>query len=152
MHVSLLLALTLLAEAPAAAPQPAAPPASAPAATAAHEPELVPYQLVILQRPAQPREYPQEKLDEIQKEHLAHLMHLAETGKLVVAGPLGDQPDPRMRGLELFDVGSTAEAKRLAEEDPAVKAGRLEVVVMTWYVEKGALAFPMSEKLRKPQP
>ena len=79
-------------------------------------------------------------------------MHLAETGKLVVAGPLGDQPDPRMRGIELFDVGSTEEAKRLAEEDPAVKAGRLEVVVMTWYVEKGALAFPMSEKLRKPQP
>lgn len=141
MHFSLLLAFTLLAEAPAAAPQPAT-----------HEPELVPYQLVILQRPAQPREYPQEKLDEIQKEHLGHLMHLAETGKLVVAGPLGDQPDPRLRGLELFDVGSTEEAKRLAEEDPAVKAGRLEVVVMTWYVEKGALAFPMSEKLRQPQP
>jgi len=141
MHLPLLLAFTLLAEAPAAAPQPAA-----------HEPELVPYQLVILQRPAQPRDYPQEKLDEIQKEHLGHLMHLAETGKLVVAGPLGDQPDPRLRGIELFDVGSTAEAKRLAEEDPAVKAGRLEVVVMTWYVEKGALAFPMSEKLRKPQP
>jgi len=36
-----------------------------------------------------------------------------------------------------------------AAEDPAVKAGRLEPVVMTWYTEEGALAFPIAEKLRK---
>jgi hypothetical protein len=30
------------------------------------------------------------------------------------------------------------------EQDPAVKAGRLSVEVMTWCREKGALAFPVA--------
>jgi len=38
-------------------------------------------------------------------------------------------------------------ARRLAEADPAVAAGRLEVEVMTWYTQKGALAFPLFEEL-----
>jgi uncharacterized protein YciI len=141
MLLPLVLAATLLAQAPSApspAPQPAAPP-----------PNLEAYQLVILQRPEHPRDYPQDKLEEIQQAHLAHLRELAKAGKLLVAGPLDDQPDPRMRGIEIFRVGSLDEAKRLAGEDPAVKAGRLEPVVMTWYTEKGALAFPVAEKLRK---
>ena len=141
MLLPFLLAATLLAQAPAApspAPKPAAPP-----------PNLEAYQLVILQRPEHPRDYPQEKLEEIQQAHLAHLRELAKAGKLLVAGPLDDQPDPRMRGIEIFRVGSLEEAKRLAGEDPAVKAGRLEPVVMTWYTEKGALAFPTAEKLHK---
>jgi uncharacterized protein YciI len=146
----LVLAITLLAQAQGAPPsQPKAegpPPAAKPAAQPV---EFESYQLVILQRPEHPREYPQDKLEEIQQAHLAHLRHLAETGKLLVAGPLDDQPDPRMRGIEIFRAGSIEEAKRLAGEDPAVKAGRLEPVVMTWYTEKGALTFPIAEKLRK---
>ena len=141
MLLPLVLAATLLAQAssaPSPAPKPAAPP-----------PNLEAYQLVILQRPEHPRDYPQDKLDEIQQAHLAHLRELAKAGKLLVAGPLDDQPDPRLRGIEIFRVGSLEEAKRLAGEDPAVKAGRLEPVVMTWYTEKGALAFPVAEKLRK---
>jgi hypothetical protein len=39
------------------------------------------------------------------------------------------------------------EARRLAEQDPAVKAGVLQVEVFTWYVEKGALAFPIAEAM-----
>jgi uncharacterized protein YciI len=74
---------------------------------------------------------------------------MAKAGKLLVAGPLDDQPDPRLRGIEIFRVGSLEEAKRLAADDPAVRAGRLEPVVMTWLTEKGALAFPLAEKLRK---
>jgi uncharacterized protein len=127
------------------APEKVAAPAPAPHA----EPEfqLEPYQLVMLQRPASPREYPPEKLEEIQTAHLAHLTAMAKAGKMVVAGPFGDQPDEKLRGLCLYRVGSLDEARRLAEEDPAVKAGRLEVVVWTWYTEKGALAFPIAEKL-----
>jgi uncharacterized protein YciI len=129
---SLIFAATLFAQAAGAPP-----------------PNLEPYQLVILQRPEHPREYAEDKLEEIQQAHLAHLRELAKAGKLLVAGPLDDQPDPRLRGIEIFRVGSLDEAKRLAADDPAVKAGRLEPVVMTWYTEKGALAFPIAEKLRK---
>jgi uncharacterized protein len=139
MLLPLVLAATLLApEQGAPSPKPAAPP-----------PNLEAYQLVILQRPEHPRDYPQEKLEEIQQAHLAHLRELAKAGKLLVAGPLDDQPDPRLRGIEIFRVGSLEEARRLAADDPAVKAGRLEPVVMTWFTEKGALAFPVAEKLRK---
>ncbi|HSP32892.1 MAG TPA: YciI family protein [Thermoanaerobaculia bacterium] len=112
-------------------------------------PNLESYQLVILQRPLHPTEYADEKLQEIQKQHLAHLKQMAEAGKLLVAGPLADQPDARMRGIEIFRAASLEEAKKLAEDDPAVKAGRLEVVVMTWYTEKGALSFPIAERLSK---
>jgi uncharacterized protein YciI len=146
MILPLLLAVTLLAPPQGApsSPPPAAVPAPAPPTA------FESYQLVLLQRPEHPRDYPAAKLEEIQQAHLAHLRALAQAGKLLVAGPFDDQPDPRLRGLALFRVGSVAEAKRLASEDPAVQAGRLEAVVMTWYTEKGALAFPGVEKLRKP--
>ncbi len=111
--------------------------------------EFESYQLVLLQRPDHPRDYPEARLQEIQQAHTAHLRQLAEAGNLLVAGPFDDQPDPRLRGLALFRVGSIEEARRLAEDDPAVKAGRLEVVVLTWYTEKGALTFPVAERLRK---
>ena len=150
MLFPLVIAITLLAQAQGTPPSQPKAEGGAPAAKPAAQPvEFESYQLVILQRPEHPREYPQDKLEEIQQAHLAHLRHLAESGTLLVAGPLDDQPDPRMRGIEIFRAGSIAEAKRLAGEDPAVKAGRLEPVVMTWYTEKGAMTFPIAEKLRK---
>ena len=106
MLAPLLFAATLLAQA-----QNANPPASKPAAP---PPNQEAYQLVILQRPEHPREYPEAKLEEIQKAHLAHLRALAKAGKLLVAGPLDDQPDPRMRGIELFRVGTLFVAMRRA--------------------------------------
>lgn len=106
------------------------------------------YQLVLLMRPAERAELPPEGVQEIQAAHIGHLTRMAEEGHLVAAGPFGDQEDERYRGLALYRVGSVEEARRLAEADPAVQAGRLEVEVMTWYTEKGSLAFPAFEKLR----
>lgn len=106
------------------------------------------YQLVLLKRPAAPTEMPDEEIQRIQAAHLAHMTRMAKEGKLVTAGPFGDQEDESLRGLALYRVGSIEEARRLAEADPAVQAGRLEVEVLTWYTEKGSLAFPGAEKLR----
>lgn len=105
------------------------------------------YQLVLLKRPAEPKEYPPERAQEIQTAHLGHLTRMAQEGHLVVAGPFGDQEDETLRGLALYRVESVEEARRLAEADPSVQAGRLEVEVMTWYTQKGALAFPVFEEL-----
>jgi len=66
---------------------------------------------------------------------------MKEAGYLKVAGPLGDQPDDSWRGICLYQVGSLGEARRLAETDPAVRAGRLTIEVMHWYTAKGACAF-----------
>ena len=78
-----------------------------------------------------------------------HLKKLAEAGKLLVAGPLDEQPDVTMRGICLYRVGSLDEARKLASDDPMVKAGRLRPEVMTWMTEKGALAFPIADAMAK---
>ncbi|MDX1630631.1 MAG: YciI family protein [Thermoanaerobaculia bacterium] len=113
--------------------------------------ELDTYQLVLLKRPAEAPDYPEERLQEIQRAHLGHLTRMAEEGHLVVAGPFRDQPDESLRGMALYRVESLEEARRLAEADPAVKAGRLEVEVMIWHTRKGALEFPVFEEMRRAQ-
>ncbi|HSF02792.1 MAG TPA: hypothetical protein VLA62_07275, partial [Solirubrobacterales bacterium] len=67
------------AEPPATAPAPAAAPTPAPApAPAEPEIQLEPYQLVLLQRPANRTDYPPEKLEQIQAAHLEHLGAMAK--------------------------------------------------------------------------
>jgi uncharacterized protein YciI len=74
---------------------------------------------------------------ELQKAHLANINRLAEMKKLVVAGPFGD--DGQLRGIFVFKVASLAEAKVLAETDPAVQAGRLAIEMHEWTVPEGIL-------------
>lgn len=134
--LALLLALAALpAAAQAPAPMPPAEPAEEPF-------EFEQFQLVLLKRPAERPELPEEQVMEIQRRHIAHLTAMGEAGHLLVAGPFSDQEDESLRGLALYQVGSVEEARRLAEADPAVAAGRLEVEVMTLHVGKGYLAFP----------
>ncbi len=73
----------------------------------------------------------------IQKAHLENINRLAEMKKLVVAGPFGD--NGRLRGIFVFRVGSAEEARELAETDPAVKAGRLALIIHPWMVPEGIL-------------
>jgi uncharacterized protein YciI len=73
----------------------------------------------------------------MQDAHLDHLATLHEQGHLVAAGPLGHD---RFRGLSILRVG-VEEARALKEADPAVRAGRFDVVVMPWQVPAGAVRF-----------
>ena len=70
----------------------------------------------------------------LQAEHLAHIGKMADTGKLILAGPFGDNSD--LRGMLIFRVDSAEEAKALAEQDPAVKAGRLVLEWHPWFAAK----------------
>jgi uncharacterized protein YciI len=114
-----------------------APPTTQPAAM-----QFESYQVVILRAGDNAAQISREQVMEIQKQHLAHLHQMGEAGKMVIAGPFGDQQDRSFRGMCIYRVGSIDEARKLAEDDPAVKAGRLRVEVMTWYVEKGYMTFP----------
>lgn len=60
--------------------------------------------------------------DSLQAGHMKNIGRMADAGKLIAAGPfIGDQP---LRGIYLFTADS-AEAARMAAEDPAVQSGRL---------------------------
>ena len=136
------LALPLLLLTLAAAPAPKAAPAKA--APAEKKFEFDKHYLVLLKRAPHAPKLPEAELQQLQKAHLAHLTRLGESGKMVLAGPFSEQDDVGMRGACIYRTATKEEAKALAEQDPMVKAGRLQVQVMAWYTEKGYLAFPLA--------
>ncbi len=72
MLIPLTLAVALLAQAQVASPTQSQAAVSSPAAKPAAPPvNLEGYQLVVLQRPEHPRDYPADKLEEIQKAHIS---------------------------------------------------------------------------------
>jgi uncharacterized protein YciI len=82
-------------------------------------------------------EWDDETASAMQDAHLDHLANLHEQGHLLAAGPMGHD---RFRGLSILRTGPD-EARALKEADPAVQAGRFEVVVMPWQVPAGAMHF-----------
>jgi uncharacterized protein YciI len=77
------------------------------------------------------------EVKELQKAHLANINRLAETKKLVVAGPFGDDGD--LRGIFIFRVASLKEAEDLCATDPMIKIGRLAVELHPWQVPDGVI-------------
>lgn len=71
--------------------------------------------------------------------HLANIGRLADEKKLAVAGPFGKN-DKSYRGLFILNVSSVEEAQRLAETDPAVKAGILIPDLIPWYGSASLMA------------
>ncbi len=72
----------------------------------------------------------------IQEGHMKHINEMAQTGKMVVAGPFED--GGKHRGILIFDVDSIAQAIRMESTDPAVVSGRLEMQAIYWWTMKGA--------------
>lgn len=99
------------------------------------------YTLVLLRRPPDAPEMPEQELDALQARHLAYRAHLKRDGLLVANGPLGEQSDVSLRGLSIFAC-TLEEARRLSDGDPSVQAGRLAYDVFEWWVAAGTLAFP----------
>ena len=104
--------------------------------------DLEAFELVLLRRPENPPDYDDTELERIQREHLAHHARLRASGQVVTNGPVIDPPDPSLRGLTFYRTGSLAQSRQLAEDDPAVRAGRLTVEIMTWYCPPGTMRQP----------
>ena len=77
------------------------------------------------------------EIQELQKAHIANINRLAETKKLVMAGPFGDNGD--LRGIFVFRVGSLKEAQELAATDPMIKIDRLRLELHPWNVPAGVI-------------
>lgn len=102
--------------------------------------EMTTYQVGFLKKGPSwtPGETPE--LQELQKAHLAHIQKMAASGKLLIAGPFTDGGD--LRGMFIFRVDTLEEAKALAEQDPAVKAGRLVIEWHPWFAAKNVRVTP----------
>ena len=73
------------------------------------------------------------------KGHMENIGHLVKEGKLIVAGPFG-QNLHSMRGLFILNVSTKEEAERLIDTDPAIKNGLLHAEIVPWY---GSAALPL---------
>ena len=81
----------------------------------------------------------------IQSAHMANIRRLAAEGKLLLAGPFGDDGD--LRGVFVFKVATIDEARALVASDPAVQAGRLRVELHPWYSAKNIVVYPTSKSI-----
>jgi len=69
----------------------------------------------------------------LQSEHIAHVMSLLDSGKAIIAGPLGDDSD--VAGIYVLRAKSAEEARVWADNDPAVKAGYFIAEMHPWWSE-----------------
>ena len=97
------------------------------------------------------RNRPPEEAQRLQAAHRANINRLAAEGKLVLAGPFGD--DGELRGIYIFDVPTVAEAEALTRTDPAIQAGQLVMELHPWYGSAALMMVPdIHAKIEKPAP
>ena len=80
----------------------------------------------------------EEEAAELQKLHMEHLKKMYDMGYADISGPFGD--DGNLRGITIYNVPTLKMADSLANSDPMVIAGRLEIEVHPWWAGKG---FPL---------
>jgi len=101
--------------------------------------DLHQFQLVLLRRPDNAPCYDDETAEQIQRDHLAFYAAMRQAGDVVTNGPVRDQPDEALRGIAIYATESADRARELANTDPAVRAGRLEVQAMTLLCPPGTM-------------
>ena len=77
------------------------------------------------------RDLPKAEEEKLQMEHLRHLFKLKKQGKLLINGPITD--DPILKGVGIFNTVDKEEAKALLDEDPKVKNGWLIYEIHQWF-------------------
>lgn len=83
---------------------------------------------------------------QIQKGHMANITRLYNEGKIKVAGPFGEEGD--WQGIFIFDAASREEVEKLLQSDPAIKAGRLNYQIKSWYTAAMGSFVPGKPKVK----
>lgn len=83
---------------------------------------------------------------QIQRGHLANITRLYNEGKIKVAGPFGEEGD--WQGIFIFDAASREEVEKLLQSDPAIKAGRLNYQIKSWYTAAMGSFVPGKPKVK----
>lgn len=98
------------------------------------------YQLVLLERAAVPPDLDRHTSGLIQRQHLGHFGRMRAAGLMMVAGPVRGDKD--IAGICIYRAGTPERAAKLAEDDPAVRAGLYVPRVRTWFTAKDAILWP----------
>lgn len=93
------------------------------------------YYFVLLTRGENADKFSKEELEKLQAGHMENINKYYEAGKIVLAGPFGDDTDKR--GIFIFDSESLDEVESILKEDPAIAAGRLTYEIHPWWGAKG---------------
>jgi uncharacterized protein YciI len=96
--------------------------------------------VIFLTRPENAPAFGEEDLDRLQVEHLTFVRDLQRRGVIIANGPFAEQTDERLRGLSIYSL-PLAEALELANTDPMVRAGRLEIHGARWWTAAGTARF-----------
>ena len=94
------------------------------------------YYLVLLKANADKEKLDSASIAQIQQAHLDNIGRLHDLGKIVMAGPMGEDGD--LRGIFVMDCDSIEEARELCETDPAISKKRLLYEVHSWWAAKGS--------------
>lgn len=107
-------------------------------AAAESAPAMKQYWFVMLSRgPRRGEPMADEEVAALQRGHMAHMAQEHAAGRLVLAGPFGDDGD--WRGIQVYDAGSREEVEAICARDPAVAAGRLACEVKPWWSQPGTV-------------
>lgn len=77
--------------------------------------------------------------DKIQAAHMANINRLHQQGKIIMAGPIGNDQD--IRGIFIMDGKDSTEIASYVATDSAVLTGRLRVEILPWWTAKGKYEF-----------
>lgn len=77
------------------------------------------------------------EIEKLHQDHLKYIDELFEEGKLIIAGPFVYKDEKR--GILIFNTKTFDEAIELANNDPAVIAGRLKVEMREWMAADGLM-------------
>ena len=98
--------------------------------------EMKQYYFVLLTK-GNNRTHDSATVQQIQKEHLENIGRLVKAGKIIVAGPFGD--DGNWRGIFIFDAATIEEVEQLLQSDRAISSGRLSYEIHPWWTQTGTV-------------
>jgi len=95
--------------------------------------KLVQFQMAILKKGPKWTGPQAPETQKILHQHLINVLALLDSGKAVIAGPIGD--DTELAGIFILRASSSDAAKTWVDSDPAVKAGLFIAELHPWWSE-----------------
>src|SRR5438552_2316497 len=101
--------------------------------TSAETPKLVQFHVALLKKGPNLETTAAAERGRIMQQHLANVLSMLDSGKAVIAGPMGDDTD--LAGIFILRAPSAAEAKAWIDADPSVKSGLFVAEMHPWWSE-----------------